>query len=67
MRPQLVDMLVRLLQTLRAILVTLKELREIMKQKVTWAKLKELVTRFSDEYKADHTYLEVNQSRWLRT
>lgn len=46
MRPQLVDMLVRLLQTLRAILVTLKELREIMKQKVTWAKLKELVTRF---------------------
>lgn len=42
MRPQLVDMLVRLLQTLRAILVTLKELREIMK----WAKLKELVTRF---------------------
>lgn len=61
------DMLVRLLQTLRAILVTLKELREIMKQKVTWAKLKELVTRFSDEYKADHTYLEVNQSRWLRT
>lgn len=46
MRPQLVDMLVRLLQTLRAILVTLKELREIMKQIVTWAKLKELVTRF---------------------
>lgn len=46
MRPQLVDMLVRLLQTLRAILVTLKELREMMKQKVTWAKLKELVTRF---------------------
>lgn len=46
MRPQLVDMMVRLLQTLRATLVMLKEMRELMKQKVTWAKLKGLVTRF---------------------